>query len=94
MDCSAIRFTRHAVERMFERSIPPEAVVRIAREGEIIASYPEDRPLPSVLILGFERNEPLHLVTARDPTSGICFVITIYRPDPTLWSGDFKTRRP
>jgi len=94
MDCSAVRFTRHAFERMFERSVAPEAVVRIIREGEIIAAYPDDRPFPSVLILGFERNEPLHLVVARDPASGICFVVTVYRPDPTLWSEDFKTRKP
>jgi hypothetical protein len=79
---------------MFERSILPEAVVRIIREGEMIASYPDDQPFPSVLILGFERDEPLHLVAARDPASGICFVIAVYRPDSALWSEDFKTRRP
>jgi hypothetical protein len=79
---------------MFERSIPPEAVVLIIREGEIIASYPDDQPFPSVLILGFERDDPPHLVAARDPANGICFVITIYRPDSALWSEDFKTRRP
>ncbi len=77
MDCSAVRFSRHAFERMFERSVAPEAVVRIIREGEIIASYPDDRPFPSVLILGFERAEPIHLIVARDPASGICFVVTV-----------------
>jgi len=94
MDCSAVRFTRHAFERMFERSVAPEAVMRIIKEGEIIASYPDDRPFPSLLILGFEREEPLHLVVARDPANSICFVVTVYRPDPTLWSEDFKTRKP
>jgi len=93
MDCSAVRFTRHAFERMFERSVAPEAIVRIIREGEIIASYPDDRPFPSVLILGFQRREPLHLVVARDAASGTCFVVTVYRPDPALWSEHFKTRR-
>ncbi len=93
MDCSAVRFTRHAFERMFERSVPPEAVVRMIKEGEIIGSYPDDQPFPSVLILGFERGEPVHLVAARDRTSGVCFVVTVYRPDLALWSEDFKTRR-
>ncbi len=93
MDCNAVRFTRHAFERMFERSVMPEAVVRIIRKGEIIASYVDDQPIPSVLILGFERDEPLHLVVARDPASGTCFVVTVYRPDPSLWSEDFKTRQ-
>lgn len=59
----------------------------------MIASYPDDRPFPSALILGYEQNEPIHLVVARDPASGICFVITVYRPDPALWDEDFRTRR-
>ena len=94
MECSAVRFTRHAFERMFERSVAPDAVVRLISEGEIIATYPADLPFPSVLILGFERDEPLHLVVARDPVDGSCFVVTVYRPDTALWSEDFKTRRP
>jgi hypothetical protein len=50
MDCSAIRFSRHALERLFARDIPPEAIIRIVREAETIASYPEDKPFPSVLL--------------------------------------------
>ncbi|MGH9806527.1 MAG: DUF4258 domain-containing protein [Terriglobia bacterium] len=78
---------------MFERSVPPEAVARIIREGEVIASYPDDQPFPSALILGYEQNKPIHLVLPRDPASGICFVITVYHPDPALWDEDFRTRR-
>ncbi|MER3422593.1 MAG: hypothetical protein C4293_04520 [Nitrospiraceae bacterium] len=59
----------------------------------MVASYPDDVPFPSVLILGFELGQPLHLVVARDPKTGVCFVITVYRPDPDLWSDDFKTRK-
>lgn len=59
----------------------------------MIASYPDDRPCPSVLILGFEPDEPLHRVAARDPARGTCFVVTVYRPDSALWSKDFKRRR-
>ncbi len=93
MECSAVRFTRHAFERFFMRAVPPDSVIRILREGEVIASYPDDVPFPSVLMLGFERGEPLHVVAARDPTTGVCVVITVYRPDPDLWSDDFTTRR-
>jgi hypothetical protein len=93
MECSAVRFTRHAFERVFERAIPPDAVLRIIEEGEVIASYPDDLPFPSVLILGFEGGTPLHAVVARDPESGICFVVTVYQPNRDLWSEDFRTRR-
>lgn len=93
MECSAVRFTRHAFERLFARGITPDAVIRIINEGEAIASYPDDAPFPSALILGFENQEPVHVVVAKDPTTGICYVITVYRPDPNLWSENFKTRR-
>ncbi|WP_447973697.1 DUF4258 domain-containing protein [Nitrospira sp. Kam-Ns4a] len=93
MECSAVRFTRHAFERLFERAVHPDAVLRIIQEGEVIASYPDDLPYPSVLILGFEGGNPLHVVVAQDPENRICFVVTVYTPDPKLWSDDFRTRR-
>lgn len=93
MECSAVRFTGHAFERLFSRAISPDSVLRIIREGEMIASYPDDTPFPSVLILGFEKRAPIHVVVAKKPGTGTCFVVTVYRPDPDLWSNDFKTRR-
>ena len=62
MECSAVRFTRHAFERLFERAVHPDAVLRIIQEGEVIASYPDDLPYPSVLILGFEGGKPVRVV--------------------------------
>ena len=62
------------------------------QSGEVIASYPEDKPYPSVLLLGFVLQQPVHVVVARDPASGACHIVTVYRPDPLLWGPDFKTR--
>lgn len=93
MDCEAIRFSRHAIERMFKREIPPDAVRRVVVQGEVVADYPEDIPYPSVLILGFQDGRPIHVVVARDAQSGICHIVTVYQPDPRLWMADFKTRR-
>lgn len=93
MNCEYIRFSRHAIERMFKREIPPDVVKRVVVEGEVVADYPEDAPYPSVLMLGFQDGQPVHVVVARDGMSGICHVVTVYRPDPRLWMADFKTRR-
>jgi len=93
MECSGVRFTRHALERMFQRAVSPALVLSIISKGEVIASYPDDVPFPSVLLLGFDGQRPLHLVVARDPKSGLCFVVTVYLPDPDVWSEDFRTRR-
>lgn len=78
---------------MFERGIGPEAVERIVGDGEQIASYPDDTPFPSALILGFDEGQPVHLVVSRDAVTGLCYIVTVYRPEPEAWSVDFKTRR-
>lgn len=92
MDCISFVFSGHALRRLFERGIAP-ARVRLAIEGgEVIATYPDDQPHPSALLLGFVDGTPLHVVVARDP-DGVCIVITAYHPDPLLWSDDFRTRR-
>jgi hypothetical protein len=93
MDCSGFRFSRHAIERMFQRGITPEAVERIVREGDVIASYPDDKPFPSMLILGFDEGQPVHVVVAQDTDTGLCHVVTVYRPDRAVWTDDFRTRR-
>lgn len=93
MDCASVQFSRHALERMFERAISPDVVRHLLGEGEEIASYPDDQPLPSSLILGFYAGRAVHLVVARNPATRECVVVTIYCPEPTLWSDGFKTRR-
>lgn len=94
LPCRELRYSRHAFERMFHRGIPPEAVETLIQSGEIIASYPDNRPYPSHLILGRHGDLPLHAVIAMDAHSGICQVITVYRPNPALWDASFKTRKP
>lgn len=60
------------------------------KTGEIIESYPDDEPCPSVLMIGFIRDAAYHVVV------GICKdhlrVITAYTPDNEHWI-DPGTRR-
>ncbi|RMH96273.1 MAG: DUF4258 domain-containing protein [Calditrichaeota bacterium] len=93
MDCKTVTFTRHAIERMFERAIAPKDVVELIVQGTIIADYPDDKPYPGVLLLGFVGNRPVHMVVARNQSTGECYVVTVYIPDPQIWGTDFKTRR-
>ena len=88
-----IEWQRHALERMMERGISREIVKKVLLSGKIIEDYPNDKPYPSALFLGWYEGEPFHVVTAFDPLSGYCFVITAYRPDLEHFEPDYKTRR-
>lgn len=93
MDCRHVDFSGHAVRRMFERAIAMDEVLAVIAAGEVIEDYPGDMPLPSVLLLAWIKERPLHAVVAQDRESGKCYVITVYPPDPDLWEPDFRTRR-
>ena len=93
MDEPRLFFRRHALQRMAERKITVDNVKNVLRTGETIASYPEDRPYPSRLVLGWIGTRPLHVVVADNHEDNVQIVITVYEPDPTLWEEDFKRRR-
>ncbi len=93
MECVRIVFSRHAVTRMFERSVPRTEVLDVLRAGEIIEEYADDDPFPSRLMLGLVGNRALHVVAAVGNSSGTCYVVTAYDPDPLLWESNFRTRR-
>lgn len=93
IESDSIEWQRHALERMMERGIYREIVKKVLLSGEIIEDYPNDKPYPSVLLLGWVEGEPFHVVTALDSESGCCFIITAYKPDLEHFEPDYKTRR-
>jgi hypothetical protein len=48
---------------------------------------------PSVLILGFTDDLPLHVVVALDTETPIAFIITVYEPKKDLFGPDFRKRK-
>ena len=88
-----IEWQIHALERMMKRGISTQIVKQVLLEGEMIEDYPDDKPFPTALFLGWFQGEPFHVVTALDSLSGYCFVITVYRPDLNHFEPDYKTRR-
>jgi len=88
-----IFFSGHAIRQMFNRGIAKNDVVEVVNNGQIIIDYPEDRPFPSYLILGFVDNKPIHVVFAFEQENKTGIVITAYIPDSQLWADDFRSRR-
>jgi len=93
LNFNSIIYSSHAVQRMFERSISVDEVEGIINDWYVIKSYPEDKPFPSVLILGKSKNKPIHVIAGTDNDQKVCHVITVYQPDPESWSEDFTERR-
>lgn len=59
--------------------------------AEVIEDYPDDPRGPSVLVLGWtEADVPLHAVWSIHENTAV--LITIYRPDPKLWT-DWRKRK-
>jgi hypothetical protein len=88
-----IIFSGHAVRQMFNRNILKADVLAVIESDKIITEYPDDKPYPSRLMLGFVNDVPLHVVFAVGKEQQIGIVITAYIPDPLLWSENFKLRR-
>jgi hypothetical protein len=87
-----VLWRQHALERMLERGITREQLFVALEQGEIIESYPDDRPFPSHLILHAGEN-PIHVVAAIDEKNSRCFIVTVYHPDFEHFEPDLKTRR-
>jgi hypothetical protein len=82
-----IVLTEHLLTRMRQRSIKYEDVKRTILTGEIIEQYETDYPFPSCLI----SDGTFHLVCSLGNEH--LYIITAYRPDPSKWEQDGKTRK-
>lgn len=93
MKCEIVKFSGHAVAQMFQRRISKVQVRHVIEKGETIKEYPDDKPYPSKLLLGFSDRQPIHVVLAYDDENETCFVVTAYKPDPVLWDEDFRKKK-
>lgn len=86
-------FRVHAIQRMFQWQIDIEDVRHVLATGEVIEDYPDNRPYPSRLVLGWLASRPIHIVAAEITDSRDTIIITVYEPDPAHWESGFRRRR-
>jgi hypothetical protein len=89
----AVLWTYHVQMRLKARSIPRATILESVERAELIESYPEDKYLPSYLLLATHADEAFHILFAADVPGSNVRVITAYRPDPNEWELGFRMRR-
>jgi hypothetical protein len=89
----AILWTYHVNMRLRDRFIPRERISESVETYEIIESYPDDKYLPSYLVLAQHGGEVFHVLFAVDVELGNVRMVTAYRPSADEWQPDMKTRR-
>ena len=94
IDNQRYAITDHADQRTQNRQLDIEDIFHAVRHGEIIESYPQDKPYPSCLIYGKDRTDkPVHSAWAYNAQSEHAILITIYRPDPAIWINGRERRK-
>ena len=86
-------FSSHALKRMFQRGISTESVRAVLDNAQVVAEYVDDKPYASALYFALVEQQPLH-VLATKTNDGETIIITVYQPDPAMWTPDFLRRKP
>lgn len=88
-----ILWTYHVNLRLTGRSISREAIIAAVDTYEMVEPYPDDKYLPSYLVLAHHNSEYLHILFAADVKGDNVRIVTAYRPDPAEWEENLKNRR-
>jgi hypothetical protein len=86
-------WSKHALQRLAKRSISQEDVLQVLGSGERIEDYPQDKPYPSALFLGWVGERPIHVVAAVDAEHEWAYIITTYEPGGEHFGPDHRTRK-
>ena len=85
-----IYWTYHVNMRLAGRFLTRHEILNAVDSYEIIESYPEDKYLPSYLVLAATS---FHVQFATDVEGDNVRIVTAYRPNLSEWESDLKTRR-
>ena len=78
--------------RLGQRSIARDMIVGAA-SFDMIEAYPDDKYLPSYLLLGRRGDASFHVLFGADVEGKNVRVVTAYYPSLDEWKDDLKTRR-
>ena len=86
------RLSKHATRRMGARGRTLQDIQQTILNGEIISEYPDEKPYPELLFLGYPRqpDDPCYVVVASNDET---IIVTVHNYDPEVYEADHRTRR-
>ncbi len=89
-----VNISDHADDELANDAIEDNDLYFSVQHGEVIEEYADDKPFPSCLIYGNDKNNRhIHSVWAYSQKHEIAVLITAYIPDPEKWI-NYKMRKP
>lgn len=90
-----VRVSDHGYDELARDGILIGEILAGVHRATVLEDYPDYPKGPCVLVFQEDRSgEPIHVVWGIPKGHDTpAVLITAYRPDPTRWSDDFKTRR-
>jgi len=88
-----ILWTYHVNMRLEGRFIARDEILGTVESFQIIEAYPEDKYLPSFLLLAKSEKSTFHVLIAVDLEGNNIRIVTAYQPDQEHWMPDLMTRR-
>lgn len=89
-----VNISEHADEELENDAIDDDELYYSVLHGEVIEDYADDKPFPSCLIYGRDKNnKPIHSVWAYSERHKIAVLVTAYVPDPEKWI-NYMIRKP
>jgi hypothetical protein len=79
--------------RLKSRFVSRQTILDAVDLYEMVESYPDDKYLPSYLMVARLTEDAIHVLFATDVRGDNVRIVTAYRPSPDEWEDDLKTRR-
>jgi hypothetical protein len=95
IDCvrnGRIFWTHHITMRIAKRQLTRDAIAVGVDSYVLVKSYPNDKYMPSYLLLTFDPVGWIHARFATDVVGNNVRVVTAYRPYPAQWTDSFTRR--
>ena len=86
-----VLWTYHVNMRLGQRFISRNTI--LGARYEMVEANPDDKYLPSYLLLGRRGDASFHVLFAADVEGQNVRIVTAYHPSPEEWEDDLKTRR-